>query len=67
MHPTMPDTELRSHSLAMWANHIETGDVSLSAGDLKNMGRAKDIKPLGADQLELVRRLRALSQAERTR
>lgn len=63
----MSDSELRAHSLLLWANHIETGDVSLSGGDLHAMGRTKQLKRLTEDQQALVIRLRALSRVERQR
>lgn len=66
MHSTKSDNELRAHSLGMWANHIETGYVSVSSTDLQMMGRAKDIKKLEPEQVDLVRRLRDLAQAERS-
>jgi hypothetical protein len=64
------DKELRTNALLMWANHIETGDVTLSAADLAERSRAvvtkaaKQPRALDEGQIALVTRLRALAKAE---
>lgn len=54
------DKELITHALNMWANHIETGNVSLNAGDADN--RKMKVKALDDDQKALVLRLRKLAR-----
>ena len=49
----------------MWANHIETGDVTLSANDLHSMGRAQQAKSLSDSQRAFVLRLRQLAKNQR--
>lgn len=67
----MTDDELISHALTVWANHIETGTVTLSASDASAQNAARKpsdqlrISSLNPDQVKLVRRLRSLSSAHR--
>lgn len=61
----MSDQQLQEHSLLMWANHIETGDVTLSASDLHAMGRAQQAKSLSDSQRAFVLRLRQLAKNQR--
>jgi hypothetical protein len=56
----MTDNELIAHALSMWANYIETRDVTLCAQDLQNM--KKPVKALDEAQMESVLRLRKLSR-----
>jgi len=53
------DKELIQFSLDCWANHIETGNINLSAQDAQNA----DLKPkaLSLEQMKLVVRIRDLS------
>lgn len=55
------DMNLISQSISMRANWIETGDPVLSAGDLHNQKRQKELKHLDDYQLRLVLRLRELA------
>lgn len=55
------DVNVISYALSMWANHIETGDVTLSKQDCKNCGYADRVKNLSNDQAFFVARLRHLS------
>lgn len=54
------DDELICNALQMWANHIETGNVVLSATDAKQA--RKPFKALDAHQMKLVIRLRELAE-----
>lgn len=70
----LSDAELKAMSLNMWANHIETGHVGMSARDVHQQldvvrTRPEDFKRLGfslkalqPSQEALVARLRALSE-----
>ena len=55
----MHANELRFRALNIWANHIETGDVSKSAQDARNIGETP--KALTAQQATLVEQLRQLA------
>ena len=57
---SMSDRELAAMALSLWANHIETGVMTLSAQDAANMG--KPINALSQDQQKVVMRLRELNQ-----
>lgn len=65
----MTDDELTSHALNLWANYIETGDVILSARDVSEQNTSRKpsdqlrIRARTDAQIELVRRIRALSVA----
>jgi hypothetical protein len=54
------DDHLVHTALEMWANHIETGNVTLSTSDFVRSGR--DVKELSEEQQTLVSRLRKLSE-----
>ena len=65
------DQELKAHALLLWANHIETGDVTLSANDVIAQNRPRtaggpSVRALTDDQRRLVQRLRDLARSERT-
>ena len=53
------DEVLVRNALQMWANHIETGTVTLSAKDAKAVG--KPFKALDSYQMKMVIRLRELA------
>lgn len=63
----LSDSELVAHALGLWANHIETGSMALSANDVRERNQClpareqKALPHLGADQIQLVGRLRELS------
>lgn len=54
----LSDEQLISTALNYWANHIETGNIVLSANDA--CGRQR-LRPLNSDQIALVARLRELA------
>ncbi len=58
----MTDKELRYWALNLWANYIETGDVSCSGENAAKIGI--DRKSLNDYQLRTVDRLHALAIAE---
>ncbi len=58
------DGEIKFQALTMWANHIETGDVSMSPQDAVNRKLKDKIKPLTLQQQELVVRIKKLAQKE---
>ncbi|MBI6883114.1 hypothetical protein [Pseudomonas putida] len=53
------DAEKISRALLVWANHIETGNVALSAVDMGAMG--KKVKAITPEQVALITELRELS------
>lgn len=55
------DSHVRSRALTMWANYIETGDVTLSRHDARGDGRPR---VLTDDQQRFVLRLRDLAKTE---
>lgn len=55
------DNEIISFAVNMWANHIETGDGTISAADAVNMNRKDKIKYLEPRQQKFVMRLRELA------
>ena len=60
---TVTDVDLKVTALEMWANHIETGNVVLSAADASSMKeKSRDLDP---EQRQLVQRLRNLVMKER--
>ena len=63
MNDETTDLELIVHALNMWANYIETGDLVLSAQDVKNMMSADKIKSLSLEQIKIVVRLRELAKS----
>lgn len=56
----MTDTEIVFRALCMWSNHIETGDVTLSAQDANNCGYK--VKGLSSEQIEFISRLKELQR-----
>lgn len=52
------DGQLIQQALDMWANHVETGDSTLSALEAQEAG--KKFNALSLDQMKLVIRLREL-------
>lgn len=54
------DDELIKRALGHWANHIETGNVVLSAQDAARTGERHEA--LSLDQMKLVIRLRELAE-----
>lgn len=59
---TETDAELTATALDMWANWIETGNVTLAADDAIACGSRAMVKLLTPEQRALVMRLRTLSQ-----
>jgi hypothetical protein len=55
------DKNVIALALSMWANHIETGNVSLSQADAIMIGRAEVVIALTLEQQKFVVRLRDLS------
>jgi len=53
------DGNLIQRSLVMWANHIETGDINLSAMDAE--AAKKPFKAMSLPQMKLIVRLRELA------
>jgi len=47
------------YALCLWANHIETGDLTLCAKDAEKTG--EKVNALTRDQMEMVLELRKLS------
>ncbi len=58
----LDDKHLVFHSLGMWINHLETGDVVMSSVDAVNCGQPGKVKALSDDQKRLVLRLRDLQK-----
>jgi len=58
------DKHVRSYALNMWANHIETGDVTLSARDAISMGEQDLLNALTPEQQKFVVRLRDMAEKE---
>ncbi len=58
------DTHVKAHALNMWANHIETGDVTLSSNDAIRMKKFETLKVLTDDQKKFISRLRKLATKE---
>lgn len=48
------------HALTLWANHIETGHITLGAQDAQKQG--KTLNALEPSQMKIVLRLRELAQ-----
>lgn len=53
------DSTLIQQALSMWANHIETGDLALSAIDAE--AAKKPFKAMSLPQMKLIVRLRELA------
>lgn len=58
----MSDKEVIAHALQMWANHIQTGNVCLTPGDLNNMRRSSEIRALDTHQMKFLVRLEDLRE-----
>ena len=58
-------TELICHALSMWKNYIETGNVVMSADDMRAAGAASKCRELTAEQIRFVARLDALVRMAR--
>ena len=56
------DYEIKSYALNMWANWIETYDVTISAEDAHRMNKKSSLQYLTIEQQKFVIRLRELSQ-----
>ena len=59
----VPEKELKAHALRMWANFIETGDLTISATDAINSGQRNMLKSLDIFQMKLIIRLREMADA----
>ena len=59
------DNQIISYALNLWANWIETGDVTISASDSISMNTLP--KALTLEQQKFVVRLRELAQKELTK
>ena len=55
------DNHVIFHALNMWANYIETNDVTLSRNDAIKIKQLDIVKVLDSDQLEFINRLRNLA------
>jgi hypothetical protein len=60
------DSTIIRHALLMWRNHIQTGDIRLSAGDVhagagQLMGKPKKLPKLLPEQQDLIARLERLA------
>ncbi len=60
-HSTLSDSQLIYTALHGWANHLETGIVSLSAKHARAQGKTECIHVLNETQLSLISRLRKLA------
>lgn len=58
------DNQIKYHSLNLWANYIETGDVNMSANDAIKTNNRQCIQPLELEQQKFVIRLRDLANKE---
>lgn len=56
----MSDKEIVPRAIGMWRNYIETGTVTMSAVDMKNCGKASEVKALRSEQAAFVERLNKL-------
>lgn len=55
----LSDQDVIAHSLRMWANYVETGNVAMSASDAANVGKSP--QRLSEGQVAFVGRLRRLA------
>lgn len=55
-----PDDKIIKLALTYWANAIETGDLHVSASDLRRMGGIT--RTLMPEQIQLVNRLRRMAE-----
>lgn len=63
----MSNNQLIANALAMHANHIETGNIHMSAGDAIKMNQQQKLKKLDEEQQQLVQRLRRFALEYRSR
>jgi len=61
------DAELKARALDLWANHIETGDLTLSATDARERNTPERLRTLDEGQQRRVERLRRLAREELAR
>lgn len=61
---TDDEKALINFGLMMRKNHIETGNIFLSATDVRRMGKysSASIKALGPDQIELIEKMDKLAK-----
>lgn len=57
------DSTVKSYAMTLWANHIETGQVHLSAKDVSNLSR-NTLPELSDQQKAFVARLRRMAIEE---
>jgi hypothetical protein len=62
----LSDKDVITQALGLWANHIETGNVSMSSRDAVNCGSPDQVKSLGDEQKRFVVRLRDLQVSSRS-
>lgn len=55
----LSDAQIAAYALNLWANYIETGDLSMSAKDAQSAG--KPFNALSLEQMQAVVRIRQLS------
>ncbi len=60
----MDDKMILYLALNYWANHIETGEINISANDAYDMGEENLIKRLDITQKKFVIRLRELAEKQ---
>ena len=63
--PWARDTDVVSHALNLWANWIETEDVTMSGEDAVSAGMKDKVNVLSTEQMRFVVRLRDLAQKVR--
>ncbi len=60
---SLPDRQIIAYALDLWANFIQTGELTMSAQDAERAG--EPIKALSTDQMKMVIRLRDLAAKAR--
>ena len=55
------DDDIICYALSYWANHVETGNMVMSRNDAIRQNKHACIRDLSNEQMEMVRRLRKLS------
>jgi hypothetical protein len=63
MNSKLSNRQLIAQAVDFWANHIETGDMTLSAVEAQH--RKKPFNALEKSQMQLVLRLRKISERQR--
>ena len=58
------DNQIISYALNMWANYIETGDVTISASDAIHFKQNEKVQSLTIDQQKFCIRLRDLAMEQ---